>query len=103
MVHTGSGYYLFFAGGIWSASSYATGVAKCDTPIGPCHAQGRPVMVSDATVIGPGGASVFTDHSGSYWLAYASYVNPLVGWPYSRTLRLARVAISPARVTVSPQ
>ena len=103
MVHTAAGYFLFFSGGVWSDASYATGVARCDTPIGPCHEQGPPVMATNNTVIGPGGASVFTDRNGAVWLAYASYANPLVGWPYSRTLRLAKVTFGAGGVIVSPQ
>ncbi len=102
MIHTSSGYVLFFAGGLWNTATYATGVARCDTPVGPCHESGSPVMSSTATVAGPGGASVFADRNGALWLAYASYVDPFVGWPYSRTLRFARVTIGPGGVAVSP-
>ena len=102
MIRTGGSYYLFFAGGLWNAASYATGIARCDTPIGPCHEQASPVMVSNQNVIGPGGASVFTDRDGVVWLAYAAYADPFVGWPYSRTLRFARVTLGGASVTVTP-
>jgi hypothetical protein len=102
MIHTASGYYLFFSGGIWSSSSYATGVARCDTPIGPCHEVANPVMTTNSTVVGPGGASVFTDNRGQVWLAYAAYANPFIGWPYSRTLRFARVTFSASGVFVTP-
>ena len=42
MIRIGASYYLFFAGGIWSDASYATGVARCDTPIGPCYRRPPP-------------------------------------------------------------
>ncbi|HEY1739610.1 MAG TPA: glycoside hydrolase family 43 protein, partial [Acidimicrobiia bacterium] len=74
MIHTAAGFVLFFAGGVWNSSSYGTGVALCNTPIGPCRDLGSPVLTSNGTVIGPGGASVFTDTSGAVRLAYASYV-----------------------------
>ena len=103
MIDTSAGFVLFFAGGIWNSNSYATGVALCDTPVGPCHDLSSPVLTSNGTVIGPGGASAFTDTSGAMWLAYASYVNPFIGWPYSRTLRFARVTFSGSGVHVTPE
>jgi hypothetical protein len=102
MIHTSAGYFLFFAGGDWSTATYATGVAVCATPIGPCQEHSTPVMASNDTIKGPGGATVFTDRNGAIWLAYASYVNPFVGWPYSRTLRFAKVTISAYGVVVTP-
>ena len=69
MISTSAGFVLFFAGGIWNSNSYATGVALCDTPVGPCHDVGSPVLTSNGTVIGPGGASAFTDSGGAVWLA----------------------------------
>ena len=59
-------------------------------------------MVSNADVIGTGGASAFTDRDGTVWLAYAAYSNPFVGWPYSRTLRFARVSFGGAGTAVTP-
>jgi hypothetical protein len=102
MIHAAGTYYLFFAGGFWNTATYATGVAQCDTPIGPCHELPSPVMVTNSTVVGPGGASVFTDNGGAVWLAYAGYANPFVGWPFSRTLRFARVTFSASGVHVIP-
>jgi hypothetical protein len=102
MIHTSAGYFLFFAGGDWSTATYATGLAVCASPIGPCQEDNTPVMASNDTVKGPGGATVFADRNGAVWLAYASYVNPFVGWPYSRTLRFAKVTIGAYGVMVTP-
>ncbi len=103
MIRVGDAYFLFYAGGVWNTATYATGVARCDTPTGPCHSYRLPVMVGDGTVVGPGGAEVFRDGDGGIWLAYAAYVDPFIGWPYSRTFRLAKVTIDRRGVTVTPE
>jgi hypothetical protein len=95
MLRNGSQYWLFYSGNDWNSKSYAEGVARCDGPVGPCHALGRnPVLSTDGRVVSPGGGEVFTDAGGGWWMAYHAYQDPLVKYPNSRLLRIARVGFS---------
>ncbi len=102
MVRHGGDYWLFVSGGVWNGRDYAEGVARCAGPAGPCSSPGAPVLATAGTTVSPGGGAVFVDSAGNTWLAYHAYTDPFVGWPSSRTLRLARVDFG-AGVTVVPQ
>ncbi|MHB8496872.1 MAG: family 43 glycosylhydrolase [Acidimicrobiales bacterium] len=74
MVYTGGTYYLFFSGGIWDSSSYGEGYAVCSGPLGPCsQPQAGPFLSSTGNYAGPGGASVFADASGNWWIDFAAW------------------------------
>lgn len=72
---TGFPYYLFYAGGDWRTSTYATGVAACQGPLGPCvrATTDAPWLSSTDDTRGPGGLSVFRTASGERWVAYHSW------------------------------
>ncbi|MGZ4755515.1 MAG: family 43 glycosylhydrolase [Acidimicrobiia bacterium] len=92
MLHSGSGYWLFYSGNDWNGRSYAEGVAHCSGPTGPCTAEGtNPILGSRGNTAGPGGGEVFTDAAGGWWLAYHAYQEPLVKYPNSRLLYFARI------------
>jgi len=60
MIRYGGIYYLFFSGGSYKTSSYATGYAVCRSVAGPCRKAGNPIMTTATTTHGgPGGADVF--------------------------------------------
>jgi Glycosyl hydrolases family 43 len=88
MVVAGGRYYLFFSGGEdWNGSDYAIGVVSCKGPLGPCaDASTNPLLSSGPGIAGPGGESVFTSTSGSYWIAFDAYIPGAVGYPNSRDL-----------------
>ena len=90
-----------FSGGIWNEHSYAEGVAACDGPLGPCRVNGGPTLATNGTTVSPGGAAAFIDAIGNRWIAYHAYNDPLVGWPYSRTLRLAHMNVGGNSVSFS--
>lgn len=95
MLRNGSAYWLFYSGNDWNSRSYAEGAARCDGPTGPCHAIGaNPVLATGGRAVSPGGGEVFTDGAGDWWLAYHAYQDPLVKYPNSRLLRIARVNFS---------
>jgi hypothetical protein len=90
MTHRGAGdepYELFYSGGDWRTSGYATGRARCESPLGPCTRLTTDAawMVSRGGVGGPGGASVFEGPDGQPWLAYHAWVR---GEPISNGRRL---------------
>ncbi len=74
MVRDGSDYYVFYSGNWWESPYYATGWARCTSPIGPCTKPGpNPIVATDGPVAGPGSPDVFTDLSGQTWLAYHAW------------------------------
>ncbi len=75
MADSGGNYYLFFSGGNYLSSNYATGYVVCSGPSGPCD-QNEP---ADPILSGPGGAGggmVFTDASGNWWISYQTWAPP---------------------------
>ncbi len=95
LVTTGGRYFLFFSGNNWDSASYAVGVATCSGPLGPCaDTPPGPVLSSGPGVAGPGGPSVFTDTTGSYWIAFHGWVPGAVGFPNNRDLYLRRLTLT---------
>jgi beta-xylosidase len=90
------GYWLFYAGGNWSQpNQYATGLAYCSTPTGPCQETSKdPFLTTTPNVISPGGLDTFTDHRGHFWAAFTSLVAVPSTWHpgrvyYNRVLDIA--------------
>ncbi len=69
MVWDDGRHFLFYSGGSWRNSSYSTGVAVCESALGPCDPITR-WHQSDDHASGPGGASIFTTPGGQRWMAY---------------------------------
>jgi hypothetical protein len=65
-------YWLLYSVGLWSSADYATAVARCDGPTGPCRKLGRWRTTDDA-VSGPGGMALVQDGSGAWWAAYSGW------------------------------
>jgi hypothetical protein len=87
--------FLFFSGNDWNSANYAIGGAVCSGPLGPClDASPKPLLASEPGAAGPGGPSVFSDVSGSYWIAFHAWVPGAVGFPNSRDLYLRRLDFS---------
>jgi hypothetical protein len=83
-------YYLFYSGGYWGSANYAVGYAVCAGPQGPCaKPMAHPILVSSASVSGPGGEFAFRDTTGQWWMAYAAWTAGQVGYPGgARSLRI---------------
>jgi hypothetical protein len=81
---------LFFSGGLWETSGYAVSYADCQGPLGPCaDPHVTPVFGSAGAVAGPGGPSIFTDTTGTLWMAYDAWAAGAVGYPGgARSLRM---------------
>jgi hypothetical protein len=90
MVQLGGHWLLFFSGGLWENSSYAIAYAYCQGPLGPCADPNiTPVFGSAGGVTGPGAPSIFTDASGTLWMAYNAWTAGNVGYPGgARSLRM---------------
>jgi beta-xylosidase len=77
-------YYLFYSGGSYANSTYATGYATCRSPLGPCtRASAAPLLATGAKVAGPGGAMAFLDVANRLHLAYAAWDYANAGYPKS--------------------
>ena len=90
------GYWLFYAGGNWSRpNQYATGLAYCSTPTGPCReTSSKPFLTTMSNDISPGGLDMFTDQRGRLWAAFTSLVPVPSAWHpghvyYNRVLDVA--------------
>ncbi len=90
MVQLGGRWLLFFSGGLWETSGYAIAYAYCQGPLGPCADPNvGPVFRSAGAVAGPGAPSIFTDTSGTLWMAYDAWTAGDVGYPGgARSLRM---------------
>jgi beta-xylosidase len=93
LVATGASYVLFYSGGWWESTGYATGYATCTSPLGPCTkaTTDQPLLAGGDDQAGPGGASVTTGPAGDHWLAYHAWEPGAVGYSNggSRSLRFA--------------
>jgi beta-xylosidase len=90
------GYWLFYAGGNWSQpDQYATGLAYCPAPTGPCQQTStKPFLTTTSNDISPGGLDTFTDQRGQRWAAFTSLVPVPSTWHpghvyYNRVLDIA--------------
>ncbi|HEX7442452.1 MAG TPA: glycoside hydrolase family 43 protein [Acidimicrobiales bacterium] len=102
LVVDGGRYFLFYSGNNWNSADYAVGVATCAGPLGPCTKPlPQPILASGPNVLGPGGASVFTDASGATWIAFDGYAPGAVGYPNSRDLYLQHLDLSGATPVVT--
>ena len=82
MVQLGRHWMLFFSGGLWQTSGYAIAYAYCQGPAGPCADPNLgPVFASSGATAGPGAPSIFTDTTGTTWMAYAAWTAGGVGYP----------------------
>ena len=83
------GYELYYSGNEWTSGDYATGRARCRTPLGPCSRTTTrgPWLRSHRNVVGPGGFSVaVTD--GQRWAVYHSWARGHVGGGNGRRLHV---------------
>jgi hypothetical protein len=78
MVEVNGTYHLLYSGGTYSTASYATGVANCITPLGPCtDGSANPVLTSAPGMAGPGGAATFVTPSGQLMMAFAAWAGAI--------------------------
>ncbi|HEY5110384.1 MAG TPA: glycoside hydrolase family 43 protein [Acidimicrobiales bacterium] len=103
LVANGGHYFLFYSGNNWKSSAYGVGVAVCTGPLGPCSKPlSGPILGTGSNIQGPGGASVFVDGTGSFWIAFHAWSPGAVGFPNNRSLYLRRLAMTGATPIVQP-
>lgn len=97
MLHGAEGYFLFYSANEWITSSYATGVARCDGPLGPCtRIYSTPVLASRDVVVGPGGAIPLMAPDGTWRLVFHAWTYPEIGYGGGgrRSLHVAPLSFS---------
>jgi len=72
LLHGGS-YYLFYSGNSYGNATYAVGVAKASSPLGPYTKLGSPILQSDVAWKGPGHCSVVTTPAGNTVMVYHAW------------------------------
>jgi beta-xylosidase len=82
-------YWVFYSANIWSTANYATGVARCSGPSGPCgRVYSTPVLGNRGLAIGPGGPTFFRKPSGALMLAFSAWTYPNIGYESGGERRL---------------
>ena len=84
-------WWLFFSANSYRGDRYATGVAACAGPAGPCRAASGPFLASTSGLRGPGGLEVFHDATGVSWSVFHTWRLPSEGNPYEREIHIARL------------
>ncbi len=70
--HAGT-YFLFYSGASYADASYAVGVARSQSPLGPYEKAGAPIVKTNATWVGPGHCSVIDTPAGDSYMVYHSW------------------------------
>lgn len=73
VVHVGGYFYLFYTGSVYCDLSYAIGVARAKTPLGPFEKFPQPIVIGDTDWLAPGHTSVTEGPTGEYYLLYHAY------------------------------
>ncbi|CAN5585311.1 hypothetical protein BH09MYX1_BH09MYX1_24850 [soil metagenome] len=74
MIEHGGMFYLFYSGNGYASPSYAVGVARASSPMGPFTKAAGPMLVSSGEFSGPGHCSVVDAPSGETAMIYHAWV-----------------------------
>lgn len=84
VVLRGGRYYMFYSGNSYANGTYAVGVARASSPLGPYVKAGPPIVKTNATWVGPGHNSVVDTPEGDSYMVYHA-------WPVAHTGRVTLV------------
>jgi arabinan endo-1,5-alpha-L-arabinosidase len=73
VVARGGYYYLFYSGNSYANSTYAVGVARATSPMGPYTKLGAPILKTGSGWVGPGHNSVVTGPGGDTVMVYHAW------------------------------
>ena len=105
-------YYMFYSGNAYYNATYAVGVARASSPLGPYVKRGDPILATNERWIGPGHCSVVDGPDGTTQMVYHAWsagevgsghqrltlVDPVYwvdGWPLMRAAPSMRSAPAP--------
>ena len=91
VVDHGGQYYLFYSANGYASTSYAIGVARASSPLGPYVKASEPIVRTGGLWAGPGHGSVLTTPKGETWHVYHSWRAGQVGGGSGRLVLLDRV------------
>lgn len=81
VVARGGSYYLFYSGDSYANATYAVGVARASAPLGPYQKLGAPILVTNASWVGPGHCSVVDTPAGDTVMVYHAWAPGHVNGP----------------------
>jgi arabinan endo-1,5-alpha-L-arabinosidase len=81
VVAHGGSYYLFYSGNAYYNGTYAVGVARASSPLGPYQKAGAPILTSNAAWIGPGHCAVVDSPAGGTAMLYHAWAAGHVNGP----------------------
>ena len=73
VIHDGGSYFMFYSGAAYCNASYAVGVARAASPLGPFEKKPTPVLDSGTRWVGPGHNAVTRGPDGRDYLVYHAY------------------------------
>jgi beta-xylosidase len=73
VVARGGYYYLFYSGNAYYNSTYAVGVARATSPLGPYTKLASPILKTGGGWVGPGHNSVVTGPGGDTYMVYHAW------------------------------
>jgi beta-xylosidase len=77
-----TGILLFYSAEVYTNPGYSVGVARCDSPLGPCHRiYSTATLSSRGTMYGPGGQTPFQRTPGGSWMMAFHAWDGTVGYP----------------------
>ncbi|HEY7957966.1 MAG TPA: glycoside hydrolase family 43 protein [Polyangia bacterium] len=73
MIAHGGSYYLFYSGNSYGNATYAVGVARASSPLGPFSKAAGPIVVTGGAWVGPGHCSVVDGPDGDTYMVYHAW------------------------------
>jgi beta-xylosidase len=73
VVSHGGSYFLFYSGNSYANATYAVGVARASSPLGPYQKAGNPILASNGAWVGPGHCSVVDTPAGDSVMVYHAW------------------------------
>jgi GH43 family beta-xylosidase len=93
LVTHGGEFFLFYSGGSYADSTYAVGVARASSPLGPFTKAGSPLVATKGNWVGPGHCSIVDAPSGDLAIVEHGWATGHVNGPGDgRLLLVDRVA-----------
>jgi beta-xylosidase len=91
MIEHDGHYYLFYSANGYASPSYAVGVARASSPLGPFAKAPSPIVTSKGAWAGPGHGSVLLGPSGEFVHVYHAWQADHVGEPPGRLVLVDRL------------
>jgi len=79
MIAHGGSYYLFYSGNAYAGASYAIGVARASSPLGPFTKAPGPILTTRGAWAGPGHCSVVDTPAGDTYMVFHAWESGSVG------------------------